>query len=44
VIAAYALAALLLLAMVWSGLASYATLLGVAPGSTEAWGILSPPP
>jgi hypothetical protein len=39
-----ALAALLLLAMVWSGLASYATLLGVAPGSTEAWGILSPPP
>jgi hypothetical protein len=34
-----ALAALLLLAMVWSGLANYATLLGVAPGSTEAWAL-----
>jgi amino acid transporter len=36
-LAAPALAALALLAMVWSGLANYATLLGVAPGSTEAW-------
>ena len=32
-----ALATLALLAMVWSGLANYATLLGVPPGSTEAW-------
>jgi hypothetical protein len=32
-----ALAAVALLAMVWSGLTNYATLLGVAPGSTEAW-------
>jgi amino acid transporter len=28
-----------LLAMVWAGLANYATLLGVAPGSTEAWAL-----
>jgi hypothetical protein len=34
-----ALAALALLAMVWTGLANYATLLGVAPGSTEAWAL-----
>ena len=34
-----ALAALALLAMVWAGLANYATLLGVAPGSTEAWAL-----
>jgi amino acid transporter len=34
-----ALAALALLAMVWSGLANYATLLGVPPGSTEAWAL-----
>jgi amino acid transporter len=32
-------AALALLAMVWSGLANYATLLGVPPGSTEAWAL-----
>ena len=32
-----ALATVALLAMVWAGLANYATLLGVAPGSTEAW-------
>jgi amino acid transporter len=32
-----ALAALALLAMVWVGLANYATLLGVPAGSTEAW-------
>jgi amino acid transporter len=32
-------AALALLAMVWAGLANYATLLGVAPGSTEAWAL-----
>jgi hypothetical protein len=25
--------------MVWAGLANYATLLGVAPGSTEAWAL-----
>ena len=25
--------------MVWSGLAYYATLLAVAPGSTEAWAL-----
>jgi amino acid transporter len=31
------LATLALLAMVWAGLANYPTLLGVAPGSTEAW-------
>jgi amino acid transporter len=34
-----ALATLALLAMVWAGLANYATLLGVAPGSTEAWAL-----
>ena len=34
-----ALVALALLAMVWSGLANYATLLGVPPGSTEAWAL-----
>jgi hypothetical protein len=34
-----ALSALALLAMVWAGLANYATLLGVAPGSTEAWAL-----
>jgi amino acid transporter len=34
-----ALATLALLAMVWSGLANYATLLGVPPGSTEAWAL-----
>jgi amino acid transporter len=34
-----ALAALALLAMVWAGLANYATLLGVPPGSTEAWAL-----
>jgi amino acid transporter len=34
-----ALAAIALLAMVWAGLANYATLLGVAPGSTEAWAL-----
>ena len=34
-----ALATLVLLAMVWAGLANYATLLGVAPGSTEAWAL-----
>jgi amino acid transporter len=33
------LATLALLAMVWAGLANYATLLGVAPGSTEAWAL-----
>jgi hypothetical protein len=27
--------------MVWSGLANYATLLGVPPGSTEAWVLLA---
>jgi amino acid transporter len=32
-------AALALLAMMWSGLANYATLLGVPPGSTEAWAL-----
>jgi hypothetical protein len=31
------MATLALLAMVWSGLANYSTLLGVPPGSTEAW-------
>ena len=35
------LAALALLAMVWAGVANYATLLGVAPGSTEAWALPS---
>jgi amino acid transporter len=34
-----ALATLALLAMVWAGLVNYATLLGVAPGSTEAWAL-----
>jgi amino acid transporter len=34
-----ALATLALLAMVWAGVANYATLLGVAPGSTEAWAL-----
>lgn len=34
-----ALATLALLAMVWAGLANYATLLGVPPGSTEAWAL-----
>jgi len=34
-----ALAALALLAMVWTGLANYATLLGVPPGATEAWAL-----
>jgi hypothetical protein len=34
-----ALAALALLAMVWAGLANYATLLGVAPGAVEAWAL-----
>jgi amino acid transporter len=38
-LAAPALATLALLAMVWSGLANYATLLGVPPGSTEAWAL-----
>jgi amino acid transporter len=33
------LATLALLAMVWSGLANYATLLGVPSGSTEAWAL-----
>lgn len=33
------LAALALLAMVWVGLANYATPLGVPPGSTEAWAL-----
>jgi amino acid transporter len=33
------LAALALLAMVWAGLANYTTLLGVTPGSTEAWAL-----
>lgn len=37
-----ALATLALLAMVWAGLANYATLLGVAPGSTEAWALPAP--
>jgi amino acid transporter len=32
-----ALATLALLAMVWAGVANYATLLGVAPGSVQAW-------
>jgi hypothetical protein len=32
-----ALAAVALLAMVWTGLANDATLLGVPPGSTESW-------
>ncbi len=31
------LAALALVAMLWAGVANYATLLGVAPGSTAAW-------
>ena len=35
------LSALALLAMVWAGVANYATLLGVAPGSTEAWALPS---
>ncbi len=34
-----ALALLALLAMVWAGVANYATLLGVAPGSTETWAL-----
>jgi amino acid transporter len=34
-----ALAALALLAMVWAGVANYSTLLGVDPGSTEAWAL-----
>jgi amino acid transporter len=34
-----ALATLALLAMVWAGLANYATLLGVPPGATEAWAL-----
>jgi amino acid transporter len=34
-----ALATLALLAMVWAGVANYSTLLGVAPGSTEAWAL-----
>ena len=34
-----ALASLALLAMVWVGLANYATLLGVPAGSTEAWAL-----
>ena len=34
-----ALATLALLAMVWAGLANDATLLGVAPGATEAWAL-----
>lgn len=34
-----ALAALALLVMVWAGVANYPTLLGVAPGSTEAWAL-----
>jgi amino acid transporter len=34
-----ALAAVALLAMVWAGLANYATLLGVAPGSVESWAL-----
>ena len=34
-----ALATLALLAMVWSGLANYATRLGVPPGLTEAWAL-----
>ena len=29
-----------LLAMVWSGLANYATLPGVSPGSTESWALV----
>jgi amino acid transporter len=33
------LAAVALLTMVFAGLANYATLLGVAPGSTEAWAL-----
>ena len=33
------LATLALLAMVWAGLANDATLLGVAPGATEAWAL-----
>jgi len=33
------LSALALLAMVWAGVANYATLLGVARGSTEAWAL-----
>jgi hypothetical protein len=36
-----ALATLALLAMVWAGLANYATLLGVPAGSTEAWALPS---
>jgi hypothetical protein len=38
------LATLALLAMVWAGLANYATLLAVAPGSTEAWALPPPSP
>ena len=34
-----AVAAVALLAMVWTGLANYATLLGVPPGSTESWAL-----
>jgi amino acid transporter len=34
-----ALATLALVAMVWAGLTNYATLLGVQPGSTEAWAL-----
>jgi amino acid transporter len=34
-----ALATVALLVMVWAGLANYATLLGVPPGSTEAWAL-----
>jgi amino acid transporter len=33
------LATIALLAMVWAGLTNYATLLGVAPGSNEAWAL-----
>ena len=33
------MAAVALLATVWTGLANYATLLGVSPGSTESWAL-----